>query len=201
MLIFADGSSAMPAGGTGVLVIERNDDRVRATVFGSPLPRGCKVTNQRAELLAVQRAAAMVVKPGEAVLWSDSSYAIGTLQPHISGWRPKSNLDIVRPAIATVKQARFANICHVTGHMTEKHKDLPTMYFHDLVDKAAGAAAKTGRETVSVVIDERVHPECLTCALFPCRGRVNYDAPCEKRIAWPMRAVERFDSNVVSRYL
>lgn len=198
MLLFADGSSAMPRGGVGVVLVCRDEDRIRVTVEGAPLPDGAKVTNQRAEVAAI--AAAAEKARTRSILWTDSTYAAGVVQPHISGWRPKANLDVIKPAIGVVKQAALTAIVHVTGHVNRKH-DLPAMFFHDLADQSAGKAAVTGTETVETAFNARAHLACLTCVFFPCRGNTHHDAACDKRAEWPHRVVERFTMPIVATHL
>jgi len=198
MLLFADGSSAMPRGGIGVVVVCRDEDRIRVTVEGKPLPDGAKITNQRAEIAAI--AAAAEKAKTRSILWTDSTYAAGVVQPHISGWRPKANMDVVKPAVGVVKQALLTAIVHVTGHVDRKH-DLPPMFFHDLADRAAGKAAVTGDETAETAFNSRAHIDCLTCVFFPCRGTANHDEPCDKKLNWPHRIVERFTPPIVAAHL
>lgn len=199
MLIFTDGSSAAPHGGVGVVTVANVGEVTIVKGVGYPLPTGMKCTNQRAEIHAVRVSASLAKTP--SLLWSDSTYALGNVQPDISGWVLKSNHDIVVPTRKEVTASSLAALHHVTAHVHKKWKELPNMLFHETADRLASSAAKSGEEKTTVIFDRRACPACVTCALFPCKGPVNHDAPCGDRVAWPHSVVEHFNPDSIVPFL
>jgi ribonuclease HI len=199
MLIFVDGSSAAPNGGVGVVTVANVGDLTIVSGVGYPLPAGMKCTNQRAEVHAIRVATKLVKTP--SLLWSDSTYALGNIQPDISGWMLKSNHDIVVPARKEVAASGIKAMHHVTSHVQKKRPGFPPMLFHEVADELAASAAKTSKEHRRLVFDRRACPACITCTLFPCKGSTNYDAPCADRKEWPHSIVEAFNPDSIVSFL
>lgn len=210
MIVFADGSTGHPYGGIGVVSVEHVNHQIKITAFGRTLKNFSKVTNQRAELLSI-RAAIQLINGRPAVIWSDSQYAIGCLQPEISGWIAKSNLDLCRPIKKEMRaSANPIKIYHVKSHIkasrsrsiANNHEvfQLPNFFLHEVADKKAKKAAESGQRETTTLFHNKAHAACLACVFFPCKGDAPHE-PCSQHVAWPEELVNNFTEASVTKIL
>ena len=183
-MIFVDGSvhhleQDHSEGGAGVVIIGNDLPGGTIQVDGKYFPpkkgRG-RPTNQRMELEAVRLGLAFALQLGAKkddrarplYLWSDSTYAIGSLDRH-SGWSPSSNMDLIVPIqrlVASIPRLRFR---HVRSHLSKKSSgQLPDFLFHEMADVAARAVVQHRRDTEHIASQARLDPVCVACQEFAC---------------------------------
>jgi len=112
-IIYTDGSYANGSCGFGVVIIASNGDKI--TAHGKvPLPP----SNNVGELYAIYVALSLV--SGNAVIYSDSRYAIACLTTYIhdwlvNGWDGVSNRNIIEPIYSLIKN-RDVTFQYVPAH-------------------------------------------------------------------------------------
>ena len=145
-------------------------------------------TTQRSELTALRLGALIARRRPYAAceIWSDSLFALGSAQPLLSGWKAKTNRDLILPLRDELRSSR-ATTFHVYSHLNRKF-GLADFFPHETADRLA-ADGVAGEFRIST---GPVHPRCLTCALFPCRDPdarrqaiSAYPEPCDRRVDWP----------------
>ena len=127
IIIFTDGAcssngKSTAKGGIGVHFPNKEFNDISKKFTESP------ITNQRAELCAIQQAlATVIVDPtiDKITIYSDSTYSIKSLTEWIKNWekngwksangKPVKNLDLIQPIYRTLK-AHKVNFVHVKAH-------------------------------------------------------------------------------------
>jgi len=105
---YTDGACSGNPGpaGLGVVVIDPGRCVERSEYLGHS-------TNNVAELTAVLRALEEIAADGEAVIYTDSRYAIGVLQ---QGWKARANQALVARVRDALQCHRRVRLVHVKGH-------------------------------------------------------------------------------------
>lgn len=113
-LIYTDGSYIGGKSGFGVIIITSHGKKIRA--YGRvPIPIS---SNNIAEIYAIYVALSLV--PGDAVIYTDSQYAIGALTTYIHDWKVRgwagvSNRQLIE-ATADKMAGRRVTFHHVAAH-------------------------------------------------------------------------------------
>jgi ribonuclease HI len=130
VIVYADGACSGNPGpaGLGVVVVERKARVDRSEFLG-------EATNNIAELMAIERALDLLKEPARpAVIYTDSSYAIGVLT---KGWKAKANVELVGRVKVRLAKRPATRLVHVPGHAGVE--------LNERADELAREAARTGR--------------------------------------------------------
>lgn len=148
VLIYADGScinNGMPSavGGWGAILIGTgNISNLVKEASGQILPTSTqRVTNQRAEIIAVSSALRLLKKPCEAIIHTDSQYVVGIMR---DGWKKKENLDLWNELLDASKGHSLKWI-HIRGHRGNSYNE-----------RCDYLAQKAAREAQSVLHESAV---------------------------------------------
>jgi ribonuclease HI len=136
IIVYADGACSGNPGpaGLGVVVVDPKARTERCEFLG-------EATNNIAELTAIDRALDILEEPSKpAVIYTDSSYAIGVLT---KGWKAKANVELVGRVKARLAKRPATRLIHVPGHAGVE--------LNERADELARQAVRTGRtETTRV---------------------------------------------------
>lgn len=119
--VYTDGSASPNpgAGGWGAVRVERGSST------GEMCGGADDTTNNRMELTAIVRGLSLLETWEEAVIHSDSNYAVGVLTGWAARWEkagwqtstgPVKNLDLVQEAVETLRRYQNVRISWIKGH-------------------------------------------------------------------------------------
>lgn len=111
MRAWTDGSYRNGKGGYGVVLIDEDgkEQEISGAISTDGLANG-KITNQRAELIAI--IAALYACKKDMVIYSDSMYAVNCLS---GKFKIKANQDLMNTAFDLMKNRKVSYV-HVKGH-------------------------------------------------------------------------------------
>lgn len=114
-VIYTDGSMQDNTCGFGVVILATDGEKI--TAHGR-VPADLGITNNVAELYAIYVALSLI--PGDALIYSDSNYAIAALTSYIhawkqNGWKNAANRHLIEP-ISQLIEGRKVTFRHVPAH-------------------------------------------------------------------------------------
>ena len=126
VLIYADGScinNGLPTavGGWGAILIGTGSlNNLIKEASGRILPTpNQRVTNQRAEIIAVISALRLLKRPCKIILHTDSQYVVGIMR---DGWKKKENLDLWNELLDVSKEHSIEWV-HIRGHKGNSYNE------------------------------------------------------------------------------
>lgn len=150
-------------GGAGVVLVAMNAEAVISyRVIGVPFwPHSIFISNNTMEVMAVQVACNVLQEEIDAGadthIWTDSSYAVGSLS-FGSSWMPKKNVTLIDSVRRSTARANV-HFHHCRGHKGFAWNELSNLAAQKAVEKRKGFDA-----TYECSISEL----CFSCKKFPC---------------------------------